>query len=99
MSEKLKITRGSGNVFLDIGFSKAEAENLKLRSELMMRVEDFYRKSGMTQVQAAHCRLCMLDSPCYPTARQHAQPTSASHPCARHAHLDDVDDGHGKTVG
>ena len=26
MTEKLKITRGSGNVFLDIGFSKAEAE-------------------------------------------------------------------------
>lgn len=29
MTEKLKITRGSGNVFLDIGFNKAEAENLK----------------------------------------------------------------------
>jgi predicted XRE-type DNA-binding protein len=53
MSEKLKITRGSGNVFLDIGFGKAEAENLKLRSELMMRVEDFYRKSGLTQAAAA----------------------------------------------
>lgn len=47
------MTRGSGNVFLDIGFSKAEAENLKLRAELMMRVEDFYRKSGMTQAEAA----------------------------------------------
>ena len=53
MTEKLKVTRGSGNVFLDIGFSKAEAENLKLRAELMMRVEDFYRKSGMTQAEAA----------------------------------------------
>jgi predicted XRE-type DNA-binding protein len=53
MTEKLKITRGSGNVFLDIGFSKAEAENLKLRAELMMKVEDFYRKSGMTQKEAA----------------------------------------------
>ena len=41
MSEKLKITLGSGNVFLDIGFSKAEAENVKLRAELMMRVENF----------------------------------------------------------
>ena len=49
MTEKLKITHGSGNVFLDIGFSKAEAENLKLRAELMMRIEDFYRKSKMTQ--------------------------------------------------
>jgi len=26
MSEKLKMTRGSGNVFLDLGFGKAEAE-------------------------------------------------------------------------
>jgi tripartite-type tricarboxylate transporter receptor subunit TctC len=53
MTEKLKITRGNGNVFLDIGFSKAEAENLKLRAELMTRIEDFYRKSKMTQGAAA----------------------------------------------
>ena len=53
MSERLKITRGSGNVFRDIGFDKDEAENLKLRAELMMRIEDFYEKSGMTQAQAA----------------------------------------------
>jgi predicted XRE-type DNA-binding protein len=53
MSEKLKRVRGSGNVFRDLGFDKAEADNLKLRSELMMRIEDFYRKSGMTQAQAA----------------------------------------------
>lgn len=53
MSGKLKITRGSGNVFADLGFDKAEAENLRLRAELMMRIEDFYRKSGMTQSQAA----------------------------------------------
>jgi predicted XRE-type DNA-binding protein len=53
MSEKLKRVRGSGNVFRDLGFDKAQADNLKLRSELMMRIEDFYRKSGMTQAQAA----------------------------------------------
>lgn len=53
MSGKLKITRGSGNVFLDIGFGKDEAENLKLRAELMMRIEDFYVKSGMTQAKAS----------------------------------------------
>lgn len=53
MSGKLKITRGSGNVFLDIGFDKDEAENLKLRAELMMRIEDYYEKSGMTQAKAA----------------------------------------------
>jgi len=53
MSERLKITRGSGNVFRDIGFGKDDAENLKLRAELMMRIEDHYGKSGMTQAQAA----------------------------------------------
>jgi predicted XRE-type DNA-binding protein len=53
MSGKLKRTRGSGNVFVDLGFDKVEAENLKLRAELMMHIEDFYRKSGMTQAQAA----------------------------------------------
>lgn len=51
MRERLKITRGSGNVFLDLGFDKDEAENLKLRAELMMRIEDVYR--GMTQAKAA----------------------------------------------
>ena len=49
----LRMTRGSGNVFRDIGFDKDEAENLKLRSELMMRIEEFYEKSGLTQAQAA----------------------------------------------
>ena len=53
MGGKLKTTRSSGNVFTDLGFDKAEAENLRLRAELMMRIEDFYRKSGMTQSQAA----------------------------------------------
>ena len=53
MKNKVKLTRGSGNVFLDLGFDEAEAGNLKLRSELMMRIEDFYRESGMTQAAAA----------------------------------------------
>lgn len=53
MSERLKITRGSGNVFRDIGFDRDEAENLRLRSELMMRIEEYYEKSGMTQAAAA----------------------------------------------
>lgn len=53
MTEKLKRVRGSGNVFRDIGFGKAEAESLKLRSELMTRIDGFYRQSGMTQAEAA----------------------------------------------
>ena len=53
MKERLKRIRGSGNVFLDLGFNKVEAENLKMRSQLIMRIEDFYRQSGMTQAAAA----------------------------------------------
>jgi predicted XRE-type DNA-binding protein len=53
MSEKLKITRGSGNVSRDFGFGKDEAANLKLRSELMMRIEEYYEKNGLTQAAAA----------------------------------------------
>ena len=53
MSGKLRMTKGSGNVFRDLGFGKAEAENLKMRADLMMRIDDFYRDSGMTQSEAA----------------------------------------------
>jgi predicted XRE-type DNA-binding protein len=53
MKEKLKRIRGSNNIFLDLGFDKAEAENLKLRFDLMMKIEDFYRDSSMTQAAAA----------------------------------------------
>jgi predicted XRE-type DNA-binding protein len=49
----MNITRGSGNVFADLGFDKAEAQSLKLRAELMMRIDEFYRKSGITQAEAA----------------------------------------------
>lgn len=53
MTERLRRIRGSGNIFIDLGFDKSEAENLKLRSELMMRIQGFYRRSGMTQAGAA----------------------------------------------
>ena len=53
MTEKLKYVRGSGNVFLDLGFDKAEAESLKLRSDLMRRIHENFRQSGMTQAAAA----------------------------------------------
>ena len=53
MSERLKRIRSSGNVFADLGFDKVEAENLKMRSDLMIRIVQFHRKSGMTQASAA----------------------------------------------
>jgi predicted XRE-type DNA-binding protein len=53
MTERLKLERGSGNVFSDIGFPPEEAQNLHLRSELMTRVERFVKRSGVTQAEAA----------------------------------------------
>ena len=53
MGGRLKITRGSGNVFLDLGFPKAEAETLKLRSQLMWQIHAHYEESGMTLAAAA----------------------------------------------
>jgi predicted XRE-type DNA-binding protein len=53
MTRKLKITRGSGNVFADMGFDKGDAENLKLRAELMMRIEECCEKSGAPQAMMA----------------------------------------------
>lgn len=51
MTEKLKRTRGSGNVFIDVGFPPEEADNLLLRAQLMSRVRAEVR--GMTQRDAA----------------------------------------------
>jgi predicted XRE-type DNA-binding protein len=53
MTERLKMERGSGNVFADIGFSPEEAQNLQLRSDLMTRIERFVKHRGLTQTEAA----------------------------------------------
>lgn len=49
----IKMHRSSGNVFRDLGFPPAEAENLRLRSELMIRVEKLIQARGLTQRDAA----------------------------------------------
>ena len=53
MTKRIKIIEGSDNVFRDIGFGEVEAENLKLRSDLMIRIEKYVKQSGMTQAEAA----------------------------------------------
>ncbi|OFZ70102.1 MAG: hypothetical protein A2Z01_03750 [Betaproteobacteria bacterium RBG_16_58_11] len=52
MSKPFKMQQGSDNVFLDLGFSADEAQNLLLRSELMSKVRAIAR--GMTQQEAAN---------------------------------------------
>jgi predicted XRE-type DNA-binding protein len=47
------VTPANGNVFRDLGFPPAEAENLKVRSDLMSALQDMIAERGLTQVQAA----------------------------------------------
>ena len=50
---KLKVTRSSGNVFRDLGFSEEEAEHLKIRSDLMIQLQKVIGCRGLKQAQAA----------------------------------------------
>lgn len=49
----MKITKGSDNVFRDLGFSPAEAEHLRVRADLMMALEKLIKHRRLTQAQAA----------------------------------------------
>ena len=48
-----KIRRSSGNVFRDLGFAAEEATNLKVRSDLMIRLSKLIDGRELTQAQAA----------------------------------------------
>jgi len=49
----VKITRSSGNVFRDVGFSPEEAEHLMVRAELLMSLQETIRARGLKQIEAA----------------------------------------------
>ncbi|MGB0387238.1 MAG: helix-turn-helix domain-containing protein [Ardenticatenaceae bacterium] len=46
-------TIGSHNVFLDLGFEPEEAENLLIRSNLMLDVRRYIRQHGWSEEEAA----------------------------------------------
>jgi predicted XRE-type DNA-binding protein len=50
---KTTITKGSGNVFTDLGFSPAEALNLRMRSQMMIALRKFIEEEKLTQADAA----------------------------------------------
>ena len=50
---ELKITKGSANVFQDLGFNVQESQNLLLRSQTMIALVQWFEASGMTQAIAA----------------------------------------------
>jgi predicted XRE-type DNA-binding protein len=49
----IKITKGSANVFRDLGFSRAEGEHLRVRADLMLALEKLIARRQLTQAQAA----------------------------------------------
>ena len=48
-----KITKGSGDVFADLGFSPTESRNLRIRSEMVTALRKFIEKESLTQADAA----------------------------------------------
>jgi predicted XRE-type DNA-binding protein len=47
------MVRGSNNVFRDLGFPEEQARNLLLRSQIMICIEQFVERGGLTQGRAA----------------------------------------------
>lgn len=50
---KLKMTRSTGNVFRDLGFTAEEAEHLKIRSDLIIQLQKLIESRGLKQANAA----------------------------------------------
>ena len=50
---RLKVTRSSGNVFRDLGFSPEEAEHLLVRSDLMIQLQKLIASRRLKQREAS----------------------------------------------
>src|SRR5438046_3178232 len=48
-----RVRKSSGNVFRDLGFTREEAEHLKIRSDLMIQLTRLIEARRLTQAQAA----------------------------------------------
>lgn len=49
----VRIRRSTGNVFRDLGFGAEEAENLRIRADLMIQLTKLIDARGLTQAAAA----------------------------------------------
>ncbi|MGH6871078.1 MAG: helix-turn-helix domain-containing protein [Rhizomicrobium sp.] len=61
MKKKISASAGSGNIFADLGFSAAEADELSAKSALIEAIADTIARRKLSQVAAA--RLCRTDQP------------------------------------
>lgn len=53
MSGKVRMVVGSDNVFRDLGIPEDEAQNLLLRTDLMIAIQRHVTRSGLSQTEAA----------------------------------------------
>ena len=53
MIERATRTKPGVDVFADLGFTPADAENLRIRSAMMRALVSFIRKNKLTQARAA----------------------------------------------
>ena len=49
----IRVTPSTGNVFRDLGFSKAESEHLLVRADLLIQVQKAIESSRLKQAEAA----------------------------------------------
>ena len=49
----MNVSKGSDNVFEDLGFEAEEAANLKVRADLMLDLRRYIEQRGWTQAEAA----------------------------------------------
>lgn len=52
-ASEMQVTRGSDNVFKDVGFGAEEAANLKVRADLLLDLRQYIQARGWTQAEAA----------------------------------------------
>jgi predicted XRE-type DNA-binding protein len=58
---ELSHEKSSGNVFVDLGFTSAQAAELTAKSTLIVAIKDAIERRKLTQQEAA--RLCSTDQP------------------------------------
>jgi predicted XRE-type DNA-binding protein len=54
MNNDLTLTPANDNIFLDLGFDRAEATKLNIRADLMLDLQQFIRSNNWTIEAAAH---------------------------------------------
>ncbi len=53
--KRATVTKGSGNIFRDLGFSEERSAELILKSSLLQALQETIRERGWKQVEAAAC--------------------------------------------